>query len=297
MIDRQHLAIVREVRRLGSVTAAAERLNLTQSALSHTIRKFEERHRVQVWTRQGRGLRFTQAGERLLELAERVLPQLEDAERMLEQAAAGRRGTLRVGMECHPCQKWLMRVTGPFLAAWPDVDLEVRTAFRFDGVTALAGYDIDLLITPDPARRPDLRYVPVFDYELVLVVHSEHPLGGRQSVDPADLQDEDLVTVPVSVDRLDVYTRFLLPAGVRPRRQRTAETTELMLQIVAARRAVSVVPDWLVQEYGAGLPIRVVRLGARGLAKSIHIGMRAEEPETAYVDGFLRLAREHSPEA
>ena len=72
MLDRQHLMILREVDRLGSLTAAAERLNVTQSALSHAMRKFEERYGVAVWLREGRALRLTQAGEYLLALAQRV---------------------------------------------------------------------------------------------------------------------------------------------------------------------------------------------------------------------------------
>src|SRR5215469_16570246 len=129
MLDRQNLAILLEVDRLGSVTAAAERLNVTPSALSHTIRKVEERHGIKLWTKNGRGLRFTQAGESLLALAQRVLPQIDHAERVLADYAQGRRGALRVSMECHPCQKWLTRLTSRYLAAWPDVDFDVRTAF------------------------------------------------------------------------------------------------------------------------------------------------------------------------
>src|SRR5215472_12572556 len=100
MLDRQQLALLMEVHRLGSVTAAAERLNVTQSALSHMVRKIEERHRITIWTKDGRSLRFTQAGEYLLALAHRVLPQIEHAERVLVDFAEGRRGALRVGMEC-----------------------------------------------------------------------------------------------------------------------------------------------------------------------------------------------------
>src|SRR5262245_20754459 len=142
MLDRQLLSILVEVDRLGSLTAAADRLNVTQPALSHAIRKVEARHGIKIWTKSGRGLRFTQAGRYLLDLAQRVLPQIEHAERVLVDFAGGRRGALRVGMECHPCQRWLSRLTPSYLAAWPDVDFDVRTAFRFDGVAALLGYEI-----------------------------------------------------------------------------------------------------------------------------------------------------------
>ncbi|MBB2919276.1 LysR family transcriptional regulator [Cupriavidus alkaliphilus] len=291
MLDRQHLAALVAVSRYGSVTAAAEKLNVTQSALSHMVKKLEDHHGVPIWTKNGRGLRFTQAGEYLLALAERLLPQLEHAERILADFAEGRRGALRVGMECHPCQKWLARLTPHYLAEWPDVDFDVRTSFRFDGVAALLGHEIDLLITPDPVKVPELAFTPVIDYELVLVVHESHPLAAQPYVRPHDLVDETLITVPVSIERLDIYTRFLVPAHCQPRRHRTAEATDLMLQLVAAGRGVSVLPDWLVQEEGAGMPLRALRLGKRGIRKSIHLGIRRGDEETAYLAGFVEMAR------
>ena len=128
MIDLQPLTILREIDRTGSLSRAADQLNLTQSALSHAIRRFEDRHGVKLWQREGHKLRLTLAGEYLLGLALRVLPQLEHGASVLEDYARGRRGAIRVGMECHPCQDWMMRVVDPFLAQWPDVELDVTTA-------------------------------------------------------------------------------------------------------------------------------------------------------------------------
>lgn len=292
MLDYQLFALLVEVDRLGSVTAAADRLNVTQSALSHTVKRVEDRYGIKIWMKSGRGLRFTQAGAYLLALAQRVVPQIDHAERALADFAQGRRGALRIGMECHPCHKWLMRLAPRYLAAWPDVDFDVRTAFRFDGVAALLGHEIDMLITPDPTVSPDLLFVPVIDYELVLVVHEAHPLATRPFVRPQDLLNEELIAVPVSIDRLDIYTRFLVPAHCKPRSHRTAEATDLMLQLVAAGRGVTALPDWLVREEGAGLPLRAIRLGKHGISKSINLGLRRGEESIAYVSGFVSLAQE-----
>jgi LysR family transcriptional regulator for metE and metH len=287
MIDRQHLAILREMDRLGSLTAAAQKLNLTQSALSHTMRKLEERAGVSLWQKDGRGLRLTQAGNYLLTLAQRVLPQIEHADRVLIDFSQGQRGSLRAGMECHPCQQWLMKVISPYLKAWPEVDLDLRTAFRFGGIGALLGHEIDLLITPDPLDLPGIHYQKIFDYQLVLAVREDHPIGDVAA--PSDLTNEVLITYPVSPERLDIFTRFLVPDNCLPKRHRTVETTDIMLQLVAAGRGVSSVPDWLLDEEGAELPIRSVRLG-RGLDMALYIGVRKGEEEINYIRGFLELA-------
>src|SRR5215813_3118562 len=190
MLERSHLAIVQEVEKQGSLTAAAGVLCLTQSALSHSMKKLEQQLGTDVWLREGRSLRLTQAGQYLLAMAERLLPQLDLAEGRLRQFAQGERGTLRIGMECHPCYQWLLKIVSPYLAAWPDVDVDVKQKFQFGGIGALFGYDIDVLVTPDPLKKPGLRFVPVFDYEQVLVVADAHALANEPYVKPEHLAAE-----------------------------------------------------------------------------------------------------------
>lgn len=292
MLDRQHLSILREVHRLGSLTAAAERLNVSQSALSHTIRKLEERYGVAMWEKDGRNLRLTEAGRYIVALAQRVLPQIERAEDVLSDYRQGQRGSLKIGMECHPCHQWLMTVTKPYLVDWPDVDLELTTSFAFGGVAALTGYEIDILITPDPIEAPGIHYLPVFDYELVLAVPAQHPLVLKKHAEPIDLLEETLFTYPVPPERLDVFTQFLVPAHSRPRHHRNVETTEMMLQLVAAGRGVSAIPNWLVRREAAALGVHPVRIGRSGIQKSIHLGLRRGDEAVDFISGFLATSRQ-----
>jgi LysR family transcriptional regulator, regulator for metE and metH len=291
MLERGHLAIVREVERQGSMTAAAARLHLTQSALSHAMRKLELALGTRVWAREGRSLRLTQAGTHLLDLGNRVLPQLEQAELTLGEYARGLRGSLHIGMECHPCYQWLLKVVAQYLPKWPDVDVDVKQKFRFGGIGALLDHEIDLLVTPDPEARPGLIFEPVFDYEQVLVVSRQHRLAGTEFVQPAQLADETLITYPVETDRLDVYNLFLTPAGVHPRAHKTIESTDLILQMVAAGRGVAALPRWLVEEQAAHVPIAPVKLGRHGVPKQIHLGLRAADRATGYVRAFIETAR------
>ncbi len=239
MIERSHLEILRAVNQQGSLTAAAECLHLTQSALSHSIRKLEHQFGTDIWVREGRQLRLTQSGEYLLSLANRLLPQMEHAEMLIGQFARGQRGTLRIGMECHPCYQWLLKVVGPYLESWPGVDVDVKQKFQFGGIGALFGHDIDMLVTPDPLQRPGLVFEPVFDYEQVLAVAADHPLAACNVVRAEDLAGETLLSYPVDPSRLDIYVSLLTPAGVMPHRHKTVESTDIMLQMVAAGRGVA----------------------------------------------------------
>ncbi len=292
-LERSHLEIILAVEELGSLTSAAGKLNLTQSALSHAVRKLEDQFDLKIWVREGRNLRLTQAGEYLLAVANRLVPQLDYAEERLRQFACGERGTLRIGMECHPCYQWLLKIVSPYLAAWPGVDVDVKQKFQFGGIGALFGYEIDMLVTPDPLYKKGLHYVPVFDYEQVLVVGPNHPLRQHQTIQAAQLANETLITYPVETDRLDIYTQFLHPAGISPKRNKPIETTDIMLQMVASDRGVAALPRWLVEEYSEKLDVKAIKLGKKGIAKQIFLGFREADVELDYLHAFVDMACLH----
>lgn len=294
MIEKIHLSIMREINRQGSLTAAASSLNLTQSALSHSIKKLELQSGIALWLKDGRQIRLTEAGNYLLEQANRVLPQFERIDETLRQFAGNERGSLRVGMECHPCYQWLLKVVQPFLAQSPGVDIDVKQRFQFGGMAALFNYDIDLLITPDPILKEQIMFEPVFPYELVLVVGQSNKLSALTQLEPADLTDQTLLTYPVETARLDIFQQFLLPAQCMPRLHKTLEATDIILQMVAANRGVTAMPKWLALEYAQKLPVKLLRLGKSGINKHIYVGYRKHEQHNIHLQTFIRLAKQQA---
>lgn len=290
MIERTHLEIIKHINRLGTLTEAAHFLCLTQSALSHAIKKLENQLNVKIWVKEGRTLRLTQAGEALLALANRILPQLEHTESLMKQIAKGQRGTLSIGMECHPCYQWLLTVVAPYLEKWSDVDIDVKQRFQFGGIGALFNHDIDALVTPDPLFKRGLVFTPVFNYELVLVVHQDHELASLPFITPDALSQETLITYPVAAERLDIFSQFMQPAMCSPYKHKTIETTDIMLQMVASQRGVSALPAWLVEQYAQKLPIKPIRLGKDGIHKQIYIGLREEDVDTNFIKSFIDMA-------
>lgn len=291
MVNRDHLAILCAVEEQGSLTAAAEKLHLTQSALSHSIKKLEHQLGVALFIKEGRQLQFTQAGMHLLNEAKRLLPQFQRLDSIMHDYAKGIRGSLRIGMECHPCYRWLMTVVEPFLQQWPGVDVDVKQRFQFGGLAALFNREIDLLVTPDPVVKAGVSFVPVFDYEQVLVVSEHHAFAQQRFVAPEQLMQERLYTYPVEIERLDIYNQFLLPANITPREHRVIEATEMMLQLVAANRGVATLPRWLVAQYQSTMPIVGVRLGEMGIQKQIFLGTRKLD-NADYLRAFMQIAQQ-----
>ncbi|KGJ98075.1 LysR family transcriptional regulator [Thalassotalea sp. ND16A] len=291
MLERHHLEIIRAVDQQGTLTEAANLLCLTQSALSHSIKKLEQQLGVQLWQKRGRNLKLSESGLRILSLANRLLPQFEHAELEMQDIVAGQKGTLRIGMECSPCFQWLLKVVAPFLKQYPDVDVDIRKEFQFGGLGALLSYDIDLLITPDPLHKQGLDYIPVFDYEQVLVVSEQHRFADKNCISASELAEETLLTYPIEISRLDIFNEFITPAGACVKKHKTIENTEIMLQMVNANRGVAALPAWLVAEFQQQMPIKAVRLGKNGVHKCIYIGLRSAEQRPVYLEQLIHLAK------
>ena len=290
MIERSHLKIIKALADNGTLTAAANALFLTQSALSHQIRYLEKKLEVSLWEKDGRQLRLTQAGELLLQVARQVLPVFEQTEKTLTAYGEGRQGILRLGVECHPCYQWLKGILTDFLIKMPEMDVDIVSKFQFSGLEGLLNHHIDLLVTPDVVKKQGVHYEPLFDYELVLLVANSHKLAGKTFITADALDDELLLTFPVPHERLDIFTQFLLPAGVTPK-TKAMESLDLMVQMVALDRGLTVLPNWLAEELGQTLPVSTVRLGRGGLHKTLSAAMREQDVAINYMQAFVSLGK------
>lgn len=291
-LERSHLQIIREVVKQGTLTAAADALCLSQSALSHAMTKLEDRVGVPLWQKQGRHLQLTDAGKHLLELSNQVLPLMEKAELQLEAWSKGDLGQLRIGVECYPCYHWLQRFLVPFMNRWPNLNVDIKQRFQFCAVEALKRHEVDVVITPDPPKSSQLVFWPVNEYEQVLVTHTSHRFVERTYIDPEDLATETLITYPLEPDRLDVFHRFLLPADRQPQAHMEIENTDFLLELVAQGRGVAALPKWLVGYYKDKLPLATISLGEQGIHKELCLGVRVEDQSLPYLSHLVQLASE-----
>lgn len=288
MLERIHLETILALKKYGSLTKAAESLYLTQPALTHSIKKLEQLMNVKIWYKEGRELKLTQAGNYLLKKAKYILPQFAEAENSLKAISMGKKGQLRIGVECHPCYEWLVGIVEGFLNDWEDVDIDVTRSFQFDGIEALLTHQVDLVISPDKSKHNSLIYEPVIEFELQLITHPEHPLSKKEFIVPDDLADQVLLTYPVPLDRLDVFTNFLIPGNIKPEKHMPIEATEIMLQLVASGRGVSTFPHWLVEKYSPNYNIKGLSLGCKGIHKKLYMVIRKEDKNVDYIQDFIK---------
>lgn len=291
MIEFRHLRTLCELHETGSLAAAAERLHLTQSALSHQLKALETHYGVTLFVRKSRPLRLSPAGERLLELAHRVLPEVRQADHELQRLASGRSGRLYAVIECHSCYEWLLPVMDEYRLDWPEVELDLPGSVSFEALDALRDGRVDVVLTSDPVADEALVQIPFAEFEILLALPPRHPLASKTCVRPEDLAEETVITYPVAPERLDVFQRFLHPAGVAPAAWRTSEMTMMILMLVKSGRGVSALPAWTLEDPRRDGAIVARPLGEAGLRSTLYLAVRAGEDRHAYVAAFIDAVR------
>jgi LysR family transcriptional regulator for metE and metH len=290
-VELRHLRTLVALRDTGSLVEAAERVFLTQSALSHQLKDLETRLGCSLFIRKTRPVRFSTAGQRLLKLADEVLPLVHGAEQDLSRLAGGEAGRIFMAIECHSCFEWLLPAIDRYREDWGDVELDIASGFHFAPLPALGRGDLDLVITADPIDDAGLAYLPLFSYEAQLAVARDHPLAAKPWVEPADLAGETLISYPVDRDRLDVFKHFLEPAGVEPARIRNAELTTMMVQLVASGRGVVCLPNWALHEYLQRDYVVVRSLGEDGVWPTLYAAVRRDQRKAPFIEGFVTVAK------
>ena len=294
MIELRHMRTMVALRDAGSLVDAADRLFLTQSALSHQLKDLEEKLGCMLFERKTKPPRFTSAGRLLLKLADETLPMVSMAERDIVRLVGGETGRLHICIECHSCFQWLLPAIDKYRVDWPEVELDLTGGFSFEPIPALSRGDLDLVITSDPIESPGLRYIPLFRYEGMLAVATNHIFSSKAYVLPKDLLNETLITYPVDRNRLDIFTRFLDLEDIEPEYVRTAELTPMMVQLVANGRGVASLPNGALTEYLERQMIATVKLGNNGLWNTLFAAVREDQLTSPFMVDFIRTSRETS---
>ena len=291
-VELRHLRTLVALRDTGSLVEASERVFLTQSALSHQLKDLETRLGCALFIRKTRPVRFTTAGQRLLKLADDVLPLVHGAEQDLLRLAGGEAGRIFMAIECHSCFEWLLPAIDRYREAWNDVELDIASGFHFAPLPALSRGDLDLVITADPIDDEGLAYLPLFSYEAQLAVARDHRLANREWVEPEDLAAETLISYPVARQRLDIFKNFLDPVGVEPARIRNAELTTMMVQLVASGRGVVCLPNWALHEYRERDYVLVKSLGEEGVWPTLYAAVRRDQASAPFIRAFVDVAKQ-----
>ena len=267
-LETRDLKLVLAIADSGGATRAARLLALSQSAVSHQLKNLEERLGQSVFERDGRGLKITPAGERLLALARDVLPPMLEAEREIRRGVRARRVELRVASQCYTAFHWLPRAMIALSERHPELDLAVLERSPPNVPSAVLSDELDLGFCIDrvkPAR--ELERVELFADELVLAVPYGHALARKKYVDGRDLAAETLITGHIDETERRRVQQRLFEHGGSVRRVVRLPLTDDLLGLVRAGLGVSIVASFTLRSKLERREVEAVRLTPRGISR------------------------------
>ncbi|MFJ3023202.1 LysR family transcriptional regulator [Streptomyces tendae] len=296
---------VRELRYFAAVaeelhfTRAAERLYVSQPALSKQIRALERQVGAELFRRDRQGVTLTEAGTALLPHARRVLADWTEGAAAVEAARAARRGTLVVGMSTSPGRDGLLpAIRSRFTAAHPEAVLRLRQVTWEDPTAGLADGTADVayvwLPLPDADRYA---WTVVAEEPRLVALPDTHPLAARGEIDFADLTDEPFLALPPEAGvlrdfwlALDERRALDGPDARPPRVGAEISGTEETYEALVAGLGICFVATGNAPLITLG---GVVTRPVRGLAPSRYVlARRREDDGRTLVRGYVEACRQ-----
>jgi DNA-binding transcriptional LysR family regulator len=179
--------------RTGSFTAAARELHLTQSAVSHSMKALEREIGCRLLDRLGKKVVLTQAGEQLLHHAQRILQEMENAQLSLAQLGKWGRGRMRLGASTTACQHLIPPVLREFKESFPEHAITLEPGDTNHLVTSLLHHRLDLAISLEPDKEPQIDFHPLFTDNLHFIVGAEHSWARDSRVERAAIPRQNYI--------------------------------------------------------------------------------------------------------
>ncbi|WP_353719802.1 LysR family transcriptional regulator [Dyadobacter sp. 676] len=248
MLTLQHLYIIEKITSEGSVTRAAEKLNLTQSALSHQIRDLEAASGLKLFNRIGKKLVLNEAGQRVVAGSRQVLPVIRELEAELKAMREGKKQTIRISTECYTCYHWLPRLLTDFHQDYPGIDIQIVAEATRRPMEYLEAGKLELALVNGTNGSTSLHFEPLFEDRMIALLSDRHPLALRNTpLEFTDIHSETLVAFQIG--KSDGLLNEDLVSSLSPRKVIHIPMTEAIVEMVRFGMGITVMAEWAARQY------------------------------------------------
>lgn len=288
-VTLKQLRVFAAVVRTGSVTGAAQRLNVSPPAVTLQMQLLQSQVGLPLVERSSSGTTPTDAGRELLAAVERIEAILADCGAVLAALAGTERGTASVGV-VSTAKYFAPRALAAFARAHPGIDLRITVGNRADIISGLRHYEIDVAVMGRPPEELDVAATVIGDHPHVIVAPPDHPLARCSAIEPKLLEAETfLVREPGSGTR-SLMERFFARLDIAPRIGMQIGSNETIKQAVIAGLGIAFISGHTVEaEVGTS---RLVILNVKGLPITrqwyiVHLRQRQLMPAASAIRTFF----------
>lgn len=275
----------------GSLSKAAERLRIAQPALSRQILMLEHELKVPLFTRHGRGMALTPAGETLRGRAAAILRQIEETRSDVAREAGAVRGTVAFGLPPTVGAVLAARLAERFLTAHPEVTLRLIQGFSGYLIDWLQGGRIDIAVVYGGTPGAGVRQTPLLTETLCLVAPSGAGLSPQQGIGFAEALQGHLVLPGPGHGLRRLVEAEAAPRGLAPRIAIEADDLPLLKDLVMRRLGATILPLAAVREEVADGRLCAAPIIDPPLSRKLAIAEPMGRPASNAVTAFGRALR------
>lgn len=242
------VAVVRE----GGYTKAARAVNLSQSAISHSVRALETELNCVLIEKAGRKLVLTETGETFVREAEAVLESLSRLRARVDEMGKWGRGRLRIGAGSTACQFFLPPVLRELQAIFPRCELTVQPGNTPQSIELLAAGKLDVaILVRSPRGMGEVAFQRLFTDELRLVYAPAHEWARLRTLRPEDFAQETILQYSHGSATQELTAAYFEQQGIRVKRSLELGSMEALREMARIGQGVALLPDWLLRDGGA----------------------------------------------
>jgi len=290
-IDSRQLLAFSTLVQTGSFTETARLLNLTQSAISHSIKNLEEDLRCQLVTRTGRKIHITEDGNELYQEAQAILHQMESARNRIQDRANWGKGRLRIGASTTACQHVLPNVLREFNECFPDCILSITPADTPELLEMVRRHEIDICIIVSTGTEKDVQVMPLFSDELILVTSPIHPFAQKGNIRMSEIAQERIVLYNKTSQTFNLIDQFFRQNKTALQNYIELGSMEAIKELIKINYGISFMANWIVEsEINQGI-LAHVPMGRRKILRDWSICYANEKKLSITEETFLGICQ------
>ncbi|MBP6600732.1 MAG: LysR family transcriptional regulator [Verrucomicrobiales bacterium] len=248
LLDIRQLRAFQELARKGSFTVAAHSLNLTQSAISHSIKALERSLDLPLFERLGKSVRLTAAGEILLPHADRILFRMERAQEELIALGRPGHGRLRVGATVTISQYVLPSVLRELRESFPSFDISVATDDSKGLIRALEAGEIDVAIAMETPFSEKMRRNFLFEDHIEMALSPVHPLATLSEIRLEDVLNENFIIYSQKSETFRLIEQQCARSGIRLKTSLQVGSMAAITEMAKIGMGVGLLSSWVAEE-------------------------------------------------
>jgi DNA-binding transcriptional LysR family regulator len=293
-MNLNHLAVFHAVAQTGSMTLGAERLDVSQPAVSKQVKELESDLRLRLFDRIGRRVRLSQAGEILADYARRLFALADEAERAMAEVRTVGRGRLAIGASTTIGSYLLPGVLAEFWRRHPGVEVLVRIENTEQVHRRLAGHELDLGLTEGLVEQNELEANVFRQDELVLIAAPGHQLAGQPRVPLSALREEPFILREPGSGTRAVEERALARLKLPVRVVMALGSTEAIKRVVTEGVGLAIVSRLAVGAECAAGTLAVLQVPGLHIARPLHLVRLRGRRDGPIQQAFCAVLRERT---